>query len=415
MMTIGVVAGKSGDAITSELHKFGFKVALICGKAGEAGYNDADIVSVFDLREKDKITEFFKFNNIEHVIIATGHRYALELTESLINSGISVNIDLEKVKVCKNKFLTSSILGKNGIPVLNQFIINENNCSLQELEQIVISIGMPCVLKSIKDIKEPQLFFNIGDLHDEIKSMLCDEEDVFIEQYKKGSDCTVIVANYGNNAEALKCIYWSKGKEDRLKGFEYSESYKLADKYEEQVLSIAKQAIETMGILGVSRVDFIVENGEVPYVLEINGIIVSGLRGTSYCAKIVQAGVNRAEKIVEAAMTYFGIECKKTPTLGVFCNSIDTISFDNVSINEYKVEVIEYSSIDKTIVGEVLPDLIDDFTNFIVMNNGSSEYADSMLWILMYVIRSNFDRIVNSLNGEEQKMLELVKDYLNID
>lgn len=42
MQTIGLIAGKSGDSLTDELHKRGYRVAIVCGRMREAGYDSAD-------------------------------------------------------------------------------------------------------------------------------------------------------------------------------------------------------------------------------------------------------------------------------------------------------------------------------------------------------------------------------------
>ncbi len=413
---IGVIAGKSGDAITSELHKCGYDVALICGSNEEAGSDIADYVKICDLREKETIFDFFKNLNVGHVIIGTGHRYAIELADFLENKGIRLNIDLQAVKLCKNKYLTKELLKNAGLPVAAHVLIEDKSDLDMSLKKIEDNIGIPCVLKSIEDIKEPQLIFDKETLYSEIKDMLSHEKSIFAEEYKKGSDCTVIVANDGVNINPLKCVYWSKGSADRLKGFEQSQSYKLSEDVENELLSISKKAVEVVGTKGLVRVDFIVEDGDAPYILEINGIIVSGLRGTTYCTLIMQQKINRAEKIVESALRFFDMPCDKRMLIGYFKDS------DNIEHSKpYKAdrkkefEIVDYRNLNSNDAKSIYPDLASDFSAFVYRESNGSIQGQELIWLLMFLIKRNFDYIINDLTGENKKHLSYIIKYLNLN
>ena len=413
---IGVIAGRSGNAITKELHKSGYKAALVCGRENEAGADCADNVLVSDLTDKEKIKNFLLERGAKYVILGTGHRFAIELGEYLEKNGFLLNVELSAVRLCKNKFLTNKRLNEAGLVTPNDILLKKDEFSDEKLDKALNQAGLPCVLKSINDIKEPQLLNDRVVIKKKIKELFTLEDEIMLESHVKGSDCTVIVSNDGLTIKALGCVYWSKGKSDRLIGFENARSYKLSAETEEKVLTAAKKAIEAVNVKGVSRTDFVVNDNGEPYILEVNSIIVSGLSGTTYCTKVMQKRINRARLIVAAALNMFGLPNNRIPVIGVFCE----ISCEITEVDGARVECVVWKKIEHIDCSLLLPDLEAEFLGYVEENADdlfgrklSTHEQGELLNLLMYVIRSGYDYIENKLSENNKKMLKMVTSYLN--
>lgn len=302
---IGVIAGKSGDTITDELHRRGFKVALVAGKDGEAGTDIADKVFICDLKEYFLIKKFFDEINIKNILFATGHRLAIDLAEKFEKDKFKISLNLNKVKLCKNKYLFKEKMEQVGFKTPKSLLIAKNEVSDTLLSKINKKIGFPCVLKSIEDIYEPEKIFNIEELICRLDYFFEKEDTVFIEEFIDGADCTIPIFYDGQTLIATSIIEWSKGLEDHLRGFDNSYSKKFGTLEKNIILEKAKKLIKSFELMGLTRVDIIVNKKNEIYILEVNTIIVSGNTGSSYNIKFLQAGINRASYIVNYALKIF--------------------------------------------------------------------------------------------------------------
>ena len=124
---LGLIAGSSGDALTDELHKRGYSVAIVCGKENEPGIDKAEVSLIADLSKYEEIYEFFSLHSIRKVIIGTGHELVFVLAEYLISKGMLVNVDLEKSKMAKDKWLFKKALVSIGVNTPWAFLINDIN------------------------------------------------------------------------------------------------------------------------------------------------------------------------------------------------------------------------------------------------------------------------------------------------
>lgn len=119
MEYIGVVAGKSGDAIVKEIHKWGLRTAIVCGNSGENGIELAFEKIICDLSELEKIFAFFNKLGISKVIFGTGHILAIALADFLKKKGMIINIIPEISLLCNNKYELKKMLSKVGLLLLN--------------------------------------------------------------------------------------------------------------------------------------------------------------------------------------------------------------------------------------------------------------------------------------------------------
>lgn len=278
---IGLIAGHSGDSLTDELHKRGFKVAIVGGQKNEPGMNKADFTFVEDLANHQKIISFFNKHKVNKIIIGTGHVLAINLSKHLEENSFKTNIDYSKSMLAKDKVNFKKELIK--LKIKTPEFINISNHEYRSVDKIINEIKIPCVVKSSIDAIQPVKVNSRLELTKAIQNVQSTNTVVLIEEYIKGNDCTVAVVNDGENVSGLGVIYYSKSKEYKLKGFDEAYSKKVTTEKECELNDIAINIVKKLGIKGLSRVDFVIdEENEKNYVLEINTVIVTGYHGSSY-------------------------------------------------------------------------------------------------------------------------------------
>lgn len=408
---IGVVAGKSGEAIAKEVKKWGAKVALISGKVNEPGTDTADCCLCIDLSEQQRILEFFKSKNVNKVIFGTGHILALELAEFLSQNGVLVNIIPEVSKLCNNKYELKKKAEEIGLRTPKYCIVSKED----DINIILKEWKFPFVVKSIRDYVQPQLIHDKTALDIALKALFCNEPTVMFEQYIKGNDCSVVVSNSCDAVKALGVIYWSKANEDKLKGFFESFSKPLKKEIEEKVKLDAVRLVDYINVLGLPRVDIIVEDN-IPYILEINSIIFSRNSGTTYTILSRRNGINSAKIIVENAIKFFSLKTKETykKVNDVLVFADETFSNENiVDVNQNKYEIeIGIPRVDRDYL---FPDVIKDINNFL-SNNGTILDKNDNEILLKYISCINIknpDYVLNMCSEERKKIIDLAIQYLN--
>ena len=107
------------------------------------------------------------------------------------------------------------------------------------------------------------------------KSLEC-KQDVMIEEYLVGVNCTVGVLQDGEKTFATEILEfrtkteWYDYEAQYTKGLtEFVLPAEISEEMTKKVKEIAVKAFDTCGCSGVSRVDFLISDG-IPYVLEIN-------------------------------------------------------------------------------------------------------------------------------------------------
>ncbi len=301
MNCIGLLGGQSGLALVSEMHKRGIKVALVVGKPGESGSDAADYVLVSDFSNHDEIVRFFKKNGVHGVILGTGPFVIIGLAKRLLQEEIMINVDLDKLELCKDKYILKNLIAEHKIDTPQYILFNNMN----ELEEKISKFNYPCVIKSIKDYFEPRKVNNEESFRAAAKQFFEAGDIVMYEEYIFGNDFTVFVCNYGDRYY-YKPIFWSKGHDYIPEnGFEDSYTEPLKSEEEKELEKFVKKVVEATDIPGVFRIDLIYLNG-VFYFLEINTILVSSIASDSYDICFYQNHVNRAQYIVDYALTHFG-------------------------------------------------------------------------------------------------------------
>lgn len=297
MQTIGLIAGKSGDSLTDELHKRGYRVAIVCGRMGEAGYDSADERVILDLLEFEKIAQFFREQGVKKVIIGTGHYLAFGLVERLEQAGFKTNIDVEKSLLAKDKVRFKKKLEEIGVdtPAYASFLTRE------EFYKDGAMFPLPCVVKSNTDTIQPRKVNDIENLLEAAEDVFLTNAVLLLEQYIQGNDCTVAVVNDGITIRPLGVLYYSKAKEYGLKGFDLAKSERISEEKEKEVCKIASDIVSKIGFSGLVRVDFIIS--ERVYVLELNSVIVTGYHGSAY-PFFKKQGINIAAEALNASLIF---------------------------------------------------------------------------------------------------------------
>lgn len=304
MEYIGLIAGKSGDSLTEEIQRRGYKVALVIGKEKEPGYDTADKVLVTDLSNQEEIYKFFVKLQVRYLIVGTGHIVALKTIKYLEKKGIKLSIDLQKTFLCKDKYLFKKKIEEMGYLTPKYILFKKESNQEENIKEILKKFEFPIVLKSPIDKRQPVAVKNISELREYYENIKNLDSDILVEEYISGSDVTVPVVRNYKEIKCLGILYWSKGKVENLKGFEKSESYKLND--EKGIMEKIKNLITELGLVGLSRTDIIVKKEKI-YILEINSIIFCGNTEEVYSKLWKEKGFNFVQLTVENALKVFGI------------------------------------------------------------------------------------------------------------
>ena len=249
MEYIGIIAGISGEAIVTEVKKLGYKTLIISGREKDSGMNISDKNLVIDLKLKEEIYQELRKNNVEKIILGTGHILAFQLASFLLDKGMKVSINPESSLIAKDKFLYKKILSSKGILTPKFLLINQGK--EYDLEKII-----------------------------EVK--------------------------------AVKISYYSKAKECNLIGFNFSENtIKLPNDIENRILKFSEEVIRKTNIIGMARLDIIVDKNMDCYVLECNSVMVTGVHPNQmeYGKEFLQKeNINFAELTVKNALKIFSKE-----------------------------------------------------------------------------------------------------------
>lgn len=308
MEYIGLIAGKSGDSLTEEIQKKGYKVALVIGKEKEPGFDIADEVLLTDLLNKEEVYKFFKKLKVKYLIVGTGHIVVLKTVKFLKEKGIKLSIDIDKTLMCKDKYIFKQEIEKMGYLTPKYEIFRKESNKEENINNILAKFKFPIVLKSPIDKCQPVAVNSILELKKYYEILENLNSDILIEEYITGSDITVPVVRNYDNTKCLGILYWSKGKVENLKGFEKSNSYKLDN--ENEVIEKIEELIKKIGLIGLSRTDIIVKNKKI-YILEINSIIFCGNTEEVYSKLWKENGFDFACQTVENALKVFEMEREK--------------------------------------------------------------------------------------------------------
>jgi carbamoylphosphate synthase large subunit len=302
---VGLIAGISGRELTRELKKIGKIVYLIGGRPDEAGFDEADHFFCIDLRNREQIAKHLKDNGIEHVILGTGHELAFALAAYLEEKGVHTSVDVEASRAAKNKAEFKKLLEEKGYLTPRYMCLKDKEYAL---DSIINYVGIPCVVKSPTDKQLPQKVNTKSELETLLSQNLKSGNEVLLEEFIDGIDCTIpVVANY-LETKALLFSYYSKAESCHLNGFQKNVCKKrLNPEKEQEILKLSEEIIRETGIIGLCRLDLII-NEEKYYILECNSVIVTGVHPNQieYGRNFIEREkINFAQILVENAFQIF--------------------------------------------------------------------------------------------------------------
>ena len=177
--------------------------------------------------------------------------------------------------VCMNKDYTKRMLSScKEIPLIKSVIVKSGD----DVIKAVKDLKYPLMLKPVCEGSSIGMYKvnNEEELSECFKKSLECKQDVMIEEYLIGTNCTVGVLEEDNKLFATEILEfrtkteWYDYEAKYTKGLtEFVLPAEISDEMTKKVKEIAIKAFKTCGCSGVSRVDFLISNG-IPYVLEIN-------------------------------------------------------------------------------------------------------------------------------------------------
>ena len=181
--------------------------------------------------------------------------------------------------ICMDKILTKKILQSKGIPTPRFIEFNNMSVDCGQIEQTILeTFDLPVVLKAacqgssigVSIVNEKK------QLKKELEEILKYGDSLLIEEFLKGTEVTVpIIGN--RDIRALPIIEITSENEF----YDYQSKYTqgmcqhiIPARIDETTYSktekVALDAYSVLGCRGLSRVDIIIDENNVPYVIEVN-------------------------------------------------------------------------------------------------------------------------------------------------
>lgn len=179
--------------------------------------------------------------------------------------------------ICMNKSFSKQILKAEGITTADWLLldIGVNDPEPSDIDKITTRFSLPLIVKPNRSGSTVGLTLvkSREDLNKAIQEASKYGNDVLIEQYIKGREITAAVLNGevlplveivpSGELYDYKCKY-TKGKS------EYICPAKIEDDVADKINSMVMKAYEVCNCSGLARVDFILDDKNIPYFLEVN-------------------------------------------------------------------------------------------------------------------------------------------------
>ena len=216
--------------------------------------------------------------------------------------------------VCMDKVLTKRMLVQSGIPTPKSVEYKKSECEDIKVlaKELVSELGLPMVLKA------PCQGSSIGvvivrdenSIADAVEEVFKYDDTLLAEQFVSGVEVSVPVIG-NKDLEVLPIIEIVPVSEF----YDFHSKYtpgmsqhiipaRISSEAEEKVRYFAKKAYEKTGCRGVSRIDFIIDESNNPYAIEINTI--PGMTETSLvpdsAKNMGMTFPNLVDKIVKLAL-----------------------------------------------------------------------------------------------------------------
>lgn len=184
--------------------------------------------------------------------------------------------------ICMDKAITKKILLQSNIPTPKSVEYKKEDCtdSKKVAEELMAELGLPMVIKA------PCQGSSIGVVIVRDKAAITDaiaevfkyDDTLLAEQFVAGTEVSVPVIG-NKNPEVLPIIEITASNEF----YDYQSKYtpgmskhiipaRISKTAEERIKHYAAEAYKATGCRGISRVDFMIDENDNPYVIELNTI-----------------------------------------------------------------------------------------------------------------------------------------------
>lgn len=216
--------------------------------------------------------------------------------------------------ICMDKTLTKKMLLQGNIPTPKSVQYSKTECADVEkiAEDLIKELGLPMVIKAPCQGSSIGVVIvrNKEAIADAINEVFKYDENLLAEQFITGTEVSVPVIG-NDNPEVLPIIEITASNEF----YDYQSKYtpgmsshiipaRISKNAEEKIKIYAAEAYKKTGCKGISRIDFMIDENDNPYVIEINTI--PGMTETSLVPDSARhIGMSFSElvdKIVKLAM-----------------------------------------------------------------------------------------------------------------
>lgn len=179
--------------------------------------------------------------------------------------------------ICMDKAYTKLVLAQNKeIPLIKSVLLGKDEKNIVEK---VKGLNFPLMLKPVCEGSSIGMFCvnDEKELVEKFDESIKCNQDILIEEYIEGTSCTVGVLEIDKKLVATEVL----GFETKTKWYDFEAKYTpgltkfvmgagFDSDLKEKVKDIAIKAFQACKCKDVSRVDFLVDKNQIPYVLEIN-------------------------------------------------------------------------------------------------------------------------------------------------
>lgn len=269
------------------------KIAILCGGMS----NERDV----SLRSGKKVYESLKKQGFKNsVLIDVDENVASKLKDAKIEYAynalhgkfgedgcIQGLLEILKIpytgcgvlssSICMDKAYTKLVLAQNKeIPLIKSVLIGKDEKNIVEK---VKDLNFPLMLKPVCEGSSIGMFCvnDEKELVEKFNEALKCNQDILIEEYIEGTSCTVGVLEIDKKLVATEVL----GFKTKTKWYDFEAKYTpgltkfvmgagFDSDLKEKVKDLAIKAFQACKCKDVSRVDFLVDKNQIPYVLEIN-------------------------------------------------------------------------------------------------------------------------------------------------
>ena len=229
------------------------------------------------------------------------------LQSELVSLGITyVGSSPEASELTFDKIRTNTLLGEHRIRVPGSVVVTKHQAAAERMQQVQ-SLASQVVTKPPRQGSSigVTIVTDLSGLDDGLSAAFRYDDRCLVEQYIRGSEVTVPVID-GKAFPPIEIRPAAQWYTYEAKYVDDATDYLVGvDSIPQLVLSISEEACQICGVTGIARVDFIVDERQQPWLLEVNTI--PGMTSHSLVPKSAAAkGLSLGELCEAAIATVLG-------------------------------------------------------------------------------------------------------------